>query len=412
MEPYALRVTTFGEFTISVVNAPEESCGVVRAGGRSKKLFPFIQYLVINRDRALTVAELCHVFWPDESGDSSANALKILVHRARAELDRLGVYTGKDIIINQQGTYRWNSSIPTVVDCESFDRMYLEAIRKTGESLVNWSIEAINLYKGRFLPESTAYPWAASLNESFHLRFTEFCLNCANILDSVGRYDQLLALVEPALKLGVTVETLHVLYIRALSRTGQQEKALAYYRSICESWYIHYGKVPSEQLMSLYKDICADIRSFEGDVNLVLRSLPGISRPEGAMFCGLTVFIDILHFKIRESLDPNSAAQLALLTVSTADGDQPTKRVMDTVKKGLGNLLPINCAYTQYSMRQYLILLPETSREDGLKTVLSVTRKLRASLKRCDAVFQHSLTQLDPMAAPLLPGGEDSGSPS
>ena len=113
-------MTTFGDFSIAVSYAQTSDTVSVSFSNRSKKLLPLIQYLIINRDHPTSVYRLCEIFWFGEPAETSTNALKILVHRARTELNKLGVFTGKDLILNRQGAYQWNNDIPIEVDCEGF----------------------------------------------------------------------------------------------------------------------------------------------------------------------------------------------------------------------------------------------------------------------------------------------------
>ncbi len=400
MERYSLYVTTFGEFSVSVTDTQTGNIEIICFNSRSKKLLPLIQYLILNREHPTSVSELCEIFWPDESADAAANALKILMHRARTELNKLGVYTGKDLILNHQGSYQWNNDIPMEVDCEIFDRLYLESIRKTGEARLAPIMEAASLYKGRFLPAYKVYNWVVPLHEHFHLRYIELSIEGAATLESLERYDDLIAYLGPVIKSGTIVETLHIQYIRALSRTGNKEKALLNYRQTSEFFYMQHGKVPSEQFMSLYKEISSDIEDFEEDVNIVLQALPKPEAVPGAMFCNLNVFRDIGQLKVRESLEFGVVSQMALITVVDSKGNQPTKRVMDTALKTIAANLRKSDVYTQFSIRQFLVLLPNTSREDGIKVFQNIEREFKSALRNCDAVLHNSLTQLDGSVVP------------
>jgi len=396
MERYSLYVTTFGDFSISVADAQAESIETVSFSSRSKKLMPLIQYLIIHRDHSTSVSELCEIFWPGEPADSSANALKILVHRARNELDKLGVFSGRDLILNHQGSYQWNNDIPMEVDCELFDRLYLESIRKTGDSQLAPVLEAVSLYKGRFLPMSMAsYSWVVPLYDHYHLRFVELCINGAATLEKLKQYDKLVDCLETLMDLGTNVESLHIQFIRALFRSGNKEKALQFYRQTSEFFYMQHGKAPSAQFMSLYEEISADIRDFEEDVNIVLHALPKPSAHPGALFCNLNVFRDISQLKIRENIVFGTVSQLALITVSGSSRTQPSKKVMDNLPQLISGNLRLSDVCCQYSMRQFLVLLPNTSREDGLKMILNLEQKLKTGLRGCNVVLQHSLTQLD-----------------
>ena len=400
MERNSLYVTTFGSFSISIVDAQKGTLDTVSFSSRSKKLFPLIQYLIVQRDHPTSVGDLCRLFWSDEPSDTAANALKILIHRARTELNKLGIYTGKDLILNRQGSYQWNNDIPIAVDCEIFDRLYLESLRKTGEAQLAPILEAVSLYKGRFLPNSLIYSWGVPFYDHYHLRYIELCINGAATLEMLRQYDKLVTFLEPMMELGTVVETLHIQYIRALFRTGNTEKALLHYRQASEFFYMQHGKAPSAQFMSLDEEISSDILDFEEDISIVLKALPKPTAHPGALFCNLNIFRDISQLKARESFEFGTVSQLALITVSGTDREQPSKKVMDSIPRITSAALRLSDVFCQFSMRQYLVLLPNTPREDGLNMIRELERRIKSELRNCNIVLRHSLIQLDKSDVP------------
>ena len=107
-----INVTMLGGFQI-------EYEGKTLGDRRSTKMWAVLQYLIVNRDREISLSELIDMFWGDDGGAVRRNpesALKTQFHRTRAELDRLGV--GLPLIINTNGAYTWSKEVHTVIDAE------------------------------------------------------------------------------------------------------------------------------------------------------------------------------------------------------------------------------------------------------------------------------------------------------
>lgn len=404
MEKPILKVTTFGEFSISVSDSQAEaSCIISDNSSRSKKLPALLQYLILQRNRAVPVNELYTALRQNgEVGDFSANALKILIHRARLELNKLDCYTGKELILNRQGAYQWNPDIPIEVDCETFDTLFVDSRKVFGDEQLDIMLKAIALYAGFFLPKSVSYYWAAPLYEHYHLRFTRLVLESSAMLDKHEEDFRLLELLNRVLKISPFIETLHIHYIRALTRTGQHDKALRHYTITAEKFYMQYGKAPSEQLLSLYKSINGDMRGYESDVNAVFRDMLKPVNPNGAFSCDLSVFREICQLKLRESIRSGIVSQIALITVSNAEGEHPGDKVMAQLPEAIGSSLRVSDVFSQYSSRQYLVLMPAAGFENSKSIIERIERRFKTLMPRSGAVIQYSLMQLDASVAARL----------
>lgn len=397
MERNALRVTTFGCFSIAASCCPADNSHILSDNSnRSKKLWALMQYLILHRDRAVPVSELFDALWQNsESSEASVNALKILVHRARLELNRLDVYSGKELILNRQGAYQWNNDIPMELDCDIFDRLYTESRDMSDNDRLDTILEAIKLYYGRFLPRSAAYLWVTPLYEHYHLRFTELCFEAASTLFAQKRDAELIELLSAAIEHAPFVESLHLHYIRALSRSGAHEQALEHYRSTAKKFYMQYGKAPSEQMLSLYKTINGTIRGFESDVNTVFQDLMSPFDLQGAFFCNLSVFCEICQLKVRESILNGSVSQLALITVSDAEGKHPGEKAISKLPDAVSQSLRVSDVFTQYSSRQFIVLIPAADFAYSSRIIERIERNFKAMLPRCGVELECSLMQLD-----------------
>ena len=120
---FALRA---GDITVSDV------------GNRSKKVWTLLAYLICNRDRSISQQKLISLLWGDDSdSDNPENALRITLHRLRAQLDQLWEGAGRELIVRKDGGYGWNSSIRVDLDCDRFEALCQTAAESDSLRLQN-----------------------------------------------------------------------------------------------------------------------------------------------------------------------------------------------------------------------------------------------------------------------------------
>ena len=80
-----IHVQMLGTFSLQA-----DGVSISDAGNRSKKVWTLLAYLICNRDRGTHQSKLISLLWGDESGsDNPENALRITLHRLRAQLEQL-----------------------------------------------------------------------------------------------------------------------------------------------------------------------------------------------------------------------------------------------------------------------------------------------------------------------------------
>ena len=96
LDALPLQIQMLGRFVI------RRGSVEVHISGRSRKLCQLLAFLIRERDRAVPCGELAGLLWPGEAQDAKAlNALKAILHRARASLDLLEPDLGHRLILRQ-----------------------------------------------------------------------------------------------------------------------------------------------------------------------------------------------------------------------------------------------------------------------------------------------------------------------
>ena len=141
-----LYIQMLGEFSISSSRGK-----LTWEALRSDQMLRLLTYLLINRDRSVSVEELSDVLWSEKETANPAGAIKNLMYRLRTSLKALGE---DSYILTGRGAYSWNREIPVRVDFEEFERLCTEALHITGEaSPINWPTSTgCSLWKPIIIP--------------------------------------------------------------------------------------------------------------------------------------------------------------------------------------------------------------------------------------------------------------------
>ena len=155
----AVQVKMFGGFSITIGDVT-----VSESDSPSKKAWLLLQYLIAFQKREISMSELVNILWPDTELSSPSGSLKSLVFRARKLLAPLPV-SASELLIQQNGVYRWNPALPAEVDSRQFDEMCSQIfMEQDQEKQISLCLKAMDLYRGEFLPNSSEESWVIPVN--------------------------------------------------------------------------------------------------------------------------------------------------------------------------------------------------------------------------------------------------------
>lgn len=391
-----LKINMFGEFSIAY-----DGNEINDQGSRSKKLWTFLEYLVTFREREVYQNELIDLLWPDGDVENPENTMKTLLHRVRSTVAEVGI-EGKNLILYRRGAYRWNTHIPQLVDTDVFETHYQEAylFGISEEEKRRKLLAAAEIYKGDFLPKSGMEPWVVPISTYYHGRYLKVVCDAAESLESIGAYDEMVSLCQKASNLDPYEEGIHQHLIRALMKTGRQQKAQAHYEYVNQLFFTKFGITPSKETTELYKEIIKGNKSAEMDLGIIKEDLRE-SEAKGAFFCEYEIFKDIYRLEARSAARTGQTVYLGLLTTTDAQGRQPElkllNRNMDRLREVIAQCVRQGDVYTRYSVSQFLIMLPATSYENGEKVMGRICRNFRSSNPKAAVILKFSLQPMCPL---------------
>jgi len=348
---------------------------------RSKKFWQIMEYLITFRNRDISQSEMLGLVYPEGKSGNPANALKTLMHRIRAELESLEYENTNTLIIQRRGAYAWNTNIKCVIDVEEFEKFCQNAsLAGTEEEKLENYLNAIEIYEGDFLQKSALKPWVVQLNIYYHNLFCDAVHKSIAILKKNHDWQQIVEICEKALKIATFDEELYYNKILALINTGNSTLALVEYRQMTTLFYREFGVTPSKETMKLYREILKPTsKEVEMDISIIKENLKEEEPSKGPFFCEYEIFKDFYRMEVRMSTRTGESVYLALLTLVDVEGGVPKvkqlNKHMDRLRESINKTLRHGDIFAQYSVCQFILLLPLATYENGEMIIQRVVKR-------------------------------------
>ncbi len=376
--------------------------------GRVKKVWMLIEYLIANREKAVSQEKLIEVLWSEEECENPTGALKNLVYRARNVLKKLGETVGHEAIQYVRNTYAWNNQIPCHVDVEEFEKMCQKAASHDCdvESKIDCYQRAIRLYKGEFLPKSSYADWVVAKNAHYMTAYNDCVLQAASLLEQEERYEEVIHLCESAIAYTPYEERIHCHLLGAYAKIGQYNKATSHYEFISKLFYKEFGVSLSEETRQLYKMIAKDMHSLEMDLKVIRDDLKEASVcGKGAYYCtDYDVFKSIYQVQARLIMRTGFSIHIGLITMTDRQGNVPPSHVvqpmMEVLRETVTSSLRKGDVVWRYNSAQLVIMLPMTTYESAEMVMDRLLFNFRKVNKRNDIELRTMLCVVEPVEKP------------
>ena len=379
-----LYVKTLGGFSLRYSHSVSPETEFSERDGGSWRQQAFLQYLCVNHRRYVPQEEMIDILWDDGEVSNPANTLKTLLYRTRLTLERLGFENGKKTLLCRHGGYTWDPELNIQLDVEEFDtlRAKFNAAPNTEEGLA-CAKQALALYEGDFLPQAAASIWALSPRTYYHSNYLRLCCGAASALWELERLPEAVELCQLATAQDPYDENCQMLMMRLLHASGAKQAVAQYYNDVSALLMSQLGVSPSPEMTALYHELNAPEQAQELDLRTIRAIVLGEdSKGNGAFFCEYYVFQNICRLLTRSTARSGQIVQLGVITVFPRRGDRLTMAqrtaAMNDLKGGILDNLRSGDIFTQFSLTQYLLLLPTASHENGS---MAVNRVLEAFSK-------------------------------
>jgi len=364
----AIEVRMLGGFSIGT-----EQSRIDDMQNRSQKPWLLLAYLVCNRNRTVTQEELLRLCWGDEEEkDDPANALRVVLHRTRTMLEKLGIGSGKELIVRTKDGFRWNSRRPVWVDVEEFDRLYgagMAAQEKVQR--LNCFLRAIRLYDGDFLSRNSGGAWRKTNAERLRKQYVGMVLSGLDILMQDGRMEEADELARKATEIVPYEEGICRRRMKALMAMGREDEAVGVYETLRRDLLMNFDRMPEDETSKVYfeglrlyraPEIPLELRQSDDDKN---RGKNG-ARVCDFNFCR-TFYMSIEWLIVQCGLEVYNA----LFTIGSREERRLSQRTIDRAAENLVEQLKMDLgrgdAITRCDEHQVLALIGAKGYENACR---------------------------------------------
>ena len=371
---------------------------------RSKYIWTLLEYLITYRFRCVAQEELFDLLYSEDKSGTPSGALKTLIHRARETLGRLGFADGKELIIKCAGGYRWNPDVPLEIDTVRFESLIREAsaLGKDKDEQLKLRLAALDLYKGDYLPEAVTDIWAMSTATYFHFQYMTVVNDVLRELVERERFGDVVSVAGKAIIIDPYDEALYFNLILALANTNRMQAARAQYESVSKLFYGEFGIAPSKELQALYKSLVKSNNGVEKDLSVVSADLCAGEMESGAFFCEYEFFRDIFRLERASAARDGRSIHICIINTDDKDGQPLQKRAQNTAARRLSDCIRNNLrtedVFSRYSVSQFIILLPLSSRENSEKVIERIVRRFRRENSHSPAALTYSVRTVEATA--------------
>lgn len=361
-----------------------------------KKPWRLLEYLVAFRGRAVSHNELVELIWGDEKSTNPNGALKTLMFRARKLLEPLD-YPPQSLLVQRRGSYVWTREPVSVVDVDLFEAQALKGLDSqlhTDEQL-SACLQAIELYKGDFLPASSWESWVVPISAYYRSLYLKAVHHAIRLLLATEKYSKIIDICQKATLIDSYDEDLHYELISALFKNGNQHASLEQYNRTIDMLYSEFSVTPSERFKSLYKMIQDTEHGITTDLSIIQDLFLGDKKNDGAFCCEYAVFKDLYQLESRAIERTGDSIYLCLLTLTDLNGCLLHQTFLNKGMRLLGTSICSSLrrgdAYSRYSVSQYLILLPTSTYENGELVLKRIIQNFHSLYTRKDIMVTYSL---------------------
>ncbi len=217
-----------------------------------------LRYLLARRRHACARDELLEEFWPDVARAAARNRLQVAVSGLRRALAEV---TNLQVVEFAGGEYRINPAFRVEVDTERFERALAAGRRAQqrgdGEAAVATLQEAVDLYRGDFVPDAPYGQWTMLPRESLRLGYLDALDRISRIHLAAGDVDRCVATALRILDVDPCREDAHRLLMRCYAQQGRSYQALRQYELCCRTLASTLDTGPEAGTVRLYRAVRA-----------------------------------------------------------------------------------------------------------------------------------------------------------
>lgn len=341
---------------------------ILPGSGSSSKTVKLWMLLLHSGEEGIARSRLLEAMYGREEVADAANNLRVTSHRLKKMLVGVGL-PEYDYISVKGGIYRWNAPMETRVDALEFKRMLLLASEEKDErKKAKILIQALELYRGEFLPKLSGDEWVLVENARYKALYSEAMEWVSSYLYKEKEYEKLLVLAEDASRI-YPLDEWQAVKIDCYIGLNRYEDALNEYEHTAKLLFEELGVTPSDRMLKQFDLMCERMSSRSYLMDEIRNVLREDEKEEGAFYCTAPSFRDAYRI-MRRTMERNGrSAYLMLCTITDGNGhcmmeSEKLEYMSEVLYHSIRSALRRSDAFTKYNTAQYLILLINISGEN------------------------------------------------
>lgn len=406
-----IRIQMMNEFVLYLNERSAE-----HMANKSRKGLALIEYLIVNRGKSVTNQRLMYTFWADERVTNPENALKTLVSRMRAMLNRVSPELGSCIVADR-GAYRWQCLPEMTIDLYELEDAFkaLETARDNAEKRALYQ-KVIQLYRGALLKNCEQNEWAFPRATALHNQYIASVYAYVELLKQTDKKEDAREIVDVcrhALESEPFDDRIHIELMRALLKTNCTTQAKAQFDEVMHLHYHYLGVKPSQEIMDFYDQIVAASKSIDNNLESICRELYQSSTECGAFVCDFPVFKEIFNLQISNIERLDSTMFLAVIMISKMSGEQLDGLKQESVMCDLIHILRMNLrrgdVITHFSPTMIAILLPTVDYSSGDGVMERIKKIFYQDYPNSNVLFNYRIAPLTAQVREVVRRGKNVG---
>lgn len=349
-----LQVTMLGGFELRYDLEPVQ----LKKRQRSKPV-QLMQLLLHSRETGVSRQRLIEALYGQETGIDTANNLNATVSQLRRLLQNT-ILPKENYILTDIDRYRFNCSFPVHVDTEEVLALRQEAMVKEGQERMDLLSKLCACYQGRFLPELDGESWVETARGYYQRIYRESMDLLCRMLWEAREYQEILRLMDCAVKL-FPFDEWQTWQYESLLAQGRIREAQELYREVEKLYLSELGTSPPERMRRWIRS--SGREPWRETQNLqMIRDQMNVSDWDGPFCLPLPSFLDAYRLVCRMSRAAGQPVCLMLCTLrGTENSFRPDRTLLRTateqLEAALYQTLRQEDAFTRYSRNQFLLLL-------------------------------------------------------
>ncbi len=392
-----IRVSMLGSFSLEWNGQRIDD-----TSNRMRKVWLLLAFLICTRREPVSANRYISLLQDGGSDDAldPGGRIKAMFYRARTLLDKLEEGFGHMLIVRRDGTYAWNSEVPLTLDIETFEVLCRDAAAAEGARKLELLLEALELYKGDFLPKLSMEPWVMPITTYYHQLFLDTVEETLNLLEADERWSDGVALSEKALQIESCSEELYQHLMRCRIKLGDRIGAQAAYDEMSELLFSTFGVMPSDESRALYREASREAEQPSlpvGDLHDLLRET---ENAKGALYCEYDFFRLLYQLQARAILRTGDIVHIALLSIHGRGRKPLARRSLDIAMDNLQNVaigsLRQSDIVSRCSLSQLLVMLPQANYENSCMVCERILKAFNRQYPHSPANIHYSVQPLEP----------------